>query len=140
MVQLVTTLLGLLAAGVILLLMRNDKLHAHLGLAWVLVAVGFALLGMAPGVFDHIARYFGINYPPVLALTLAVILLVIKILIMDIERSHVETHNQRLIQRVAMLETELRRLESVMKEHLRQPEENRSTGNPGAPAPPADDS
>jgi hypothetical protein len=39
----------------------------------------------------------------VLALTLGVSLLVIKISLMDIERSKIEMRNQRLIQRVALL-------------------------------------
>ena len=41
-----------------------------------------------------------------LALTLGIAVLTIKILLMDIERSRLEMRNQRLIQRVAMLEAD----------------------------------
>lgn len=143
MVQLVTSLLGLLAAGVILLLMRNDRLHAQLGLGWVVVAVGFALLGLSPGIFDRLARLFDINYPPVLALTLAIIILVIKILLMDIQHSHVETRNQRLVQRVAMLETELRRVHSALENRTTRTDGTGGGGQqpqqPKVPPKPADD-
>jgi hypothetical protein len=110
MVQLVTGAIGLVIAALILLLIRRDRLHAHHGLGWVLVALGFALLGFSPGIFDQLAELLGIGYPPVLALALSVALLVVKILLMDIEQSHIEMRNQRLIQRVAMLEADLKRL------------------------------
>ena len=90
--------------------MRRDNLHAQHGFGWIMVALGFALLGFSPDIIDYIARQLGVAYPPILALTLGIALLVIKILLMDIEHSHIEVRNQRLIQRVAMLEAELRKL------------------------------
>lgn len=90
--------------------MRKDSLHAQHGLSWIIVALCFALLGFSPEVIDYIARQFGVAYPPVLALTLGIAILVIKILLMDIERSRIEVRNQRLIQRMAMLEADLKKL------------------------------
>ncbi len=72
----------------------------------MLVAVGFAFLGFAPGLIDQIASSLGVSYPPVLALTVGIALLVLKILLMDIDRSRIELRNQRLVQRIAMLEAE----------------------------------
>ena len=110
MVSIVTGTIGLLVAAVILLLMRKDSLHAKFGLGWIAVALGFALLGFSPRIIDHAAHYFGVSYPPVLALTIGIALLVIKILLMDIDHSRIEVRNQRLVQRVAMLEAELKKL------------------------------
>jgi hypothetical protein len=110
MISLVTGLLGVLVAAFIILLMRKDRLHVTHGMGWIVVAVAFALLGFAPGVVDSIAHFLGVAYPPILALILAIALLVIKILLMDVERSRIETRNQRLIQRVAMLEADLKQL------------------------------
>lgn len=111
MVSIVTGIIGLLVASLIIVLMRKDRLHVTHGMGWIIVAGGFALLGFAPGIIDRIAVYFGVEYPPVLALTLGIALLVIKILLMDIERSRIEMRNQRLIQRVAMLEADIRHLQ-----------------------------
>ena len=108
MVSIFTGTIGLLVAGLIILLMRKDRLHVTHGMGWITVAGGFALLGFAPGIIDQVAMYFGVSYPPVLALTLCIAVLVIKILLMDIERSRIEIRNQRLVQRVAMLEADLR--------------------------------
>lgn len=108
MIALVSGGIGLLVAAAILVLMRRDKLHAGHGLGWLLVAVVFAFLGFAPGIVDGVARWLGIEYPPVLALTVGMALLVLKLLLMDIERSRIEMRNQRLTQRIAMLEATVR--------------------------------
>ena len=80
------------------------------------MAAGFAMLGFLPGLIDNVAARLGVAYPPVLALTLAIIVLVLKILLMDIERSRTEMRNQRLIQRVAMLESDLKKLQQTASE------------------------
>ncbi len=120
MASVVTGIIGLLVAGIILILIRKDRLHAEHGLGWVAVALGFVLLGFSPSVFDRVAQYFGIAYPPVLALTLATGILVIKILLMDIERARIEARNQRLVQRVAMLETDLEDLKQKVRSDQRE--------------------
>ena len=113
MVAMVTGTIGLLVAVVIIALMRKDNLHAKFGLGWIIVALGFALLGFSPRIIDQAAQYFGVAYPPILALSIAIALLVIKILLMDIDRSRIEVRNQRLVQRVAMLEADLNRMREL---------------------------
>ena len=114
MIPIFTGAIGLLVAAIIILMMRRDTLHAQHGLGWIFVALCFALLGFAPETVDYIANLFGVAYPPVLALTLAIAVLVIKLLLMDIERSRIEVRNQRLIQRVAMLEADLKKLKKTL--------------------------
>ena len=113
MVTIVTGTIGLLVAIVIVVLMRKDNLHAKFGLGWIVVALGFALLGFSPRLIDQAAQYFGVAYPPILALSIAIALLVIKILLMDIQQSRIEVRNQRLVQRIAMLEADLNRIREL---------------------------
>ena len=110
MITLVTSLIGLGSALIIFVLIRNDQLHASHGIAWVIAALAMALLGLAPGVFDQLASRVGVAYPPALAFTLALAVVAIKLLIDDIERSRLKMRQTRLIQRIALLENELRRL------------------------------
>ena len=93
--------------------MRKDHLHVTHGLGWMIVATGFAFLGLAPWVVDELAKFVGVKYPPVLALIAGMAVLVIKILLMDIERSKIELRNQRLLQRLAILEAEVRGLKPI---------------------------
>ena len=111
MVSLVTGIIGIATAMTIVILIRRDHLHVRYGMWWMAAAVAFALLGLFPTVVDHIAHQLGIAYPPVLALTLGLVALVLKILVMDIERSRSSITMQRMVQRIALLESELRELE-----------------------------
>jgi hypothetical protein len=109
MVTLVTGGIGIGVASLIIFLIRKDRLHVNHGLGWIVIALAFAVVGLFPGIVDYIALKLGIAYPPVLALTVGLAILVVKILLMDIQRSHLEMQNQRLIQRIAMLEAEVKR-------------------------------
>ena len=111
MVPLVTGIIGIATAVTILVLIRQDHLHVRYGLWWMGAAVAFALLGLFPAIFDSIAPRLGIAYPPVLALLLGLLVLVLKILVMDIERSRNATKMQRMVQRIALLESEIRDLQ-----------------------------
>ena len=60
MFSIVTGIIGLLVAVIIIILMRRDHLHAQHGLGWIIVALGFALLGFSPEIIDRVAQNFGI--------------------------------------------------------------------------------
>jgi hypothetical protein len=112
MVALITGIIGIATAITIVMLIRKDHLHVRYGLWWTGAATAFAFLGLFPALFDSFAKYLGVSYPPILAIMLAVAILVIKILVMDIERSRNAIRMQRLIQRIALLESDLRELQS----------------------------
>ncbi len=116
MVALITGIIGIATAITIVILIRRDHLHVRYGLWWTGAAIAFALLGLFPAFFDSIAKYMGVSYPPILALTLAVAILVIKILVMDIERSRNAIRMQRLIQRIGLLESDLREMQGKPRE------------------------
>jgi hypothetical protein len=106
-----SAVIGVATAAVILYLVRRDHLHARYAMWWIPTAFGVALLGIFPQIVDWIGPKLGIHYPPVLPLILALVLVMVKILLMDIERSRNEVKLYRLIQRVAMLEAEIRAAE-----------------------------
>lgn len=108
MVTIITGIIGVATAVTIMILIRRDHLHVRYGLWWMAAAAAFAVLGLFPGIVDTVARWLGVAYPPVLALILGLTVLVLKILVMDIERSRNAVRMQRLIQRVALLESEIR--------------------------------
>lgn len=103
----ISATIGLLTAGLIFYLVRRDHLHTRYALWWVPVALIMAILGVFPQTVDLIGRTLGISYPPVIPLILGLVAMVVKILVMDIERSRNEVKLTRLVQRVAMLEKRL---------------------------------
>jgi hypothetical protein len=124
LISLVTGTIGIATAITIMVLIRRDHLHVRYGLWWVAAAVVFALLGFVPAIFDSIALYLGIAYSPILALTLGATILVIKILVMDIERSRNAIKLQRLVQRIALLESDFRQLQLQLRDEEAAPEES----------------
>ena len=107
--NLITALLGLGAAGVIVALMRRNALYTRYSLWWLGVAAILTALGLFPRISDVLARYFGVGYPPALIFAVAIVLLVVKMLFMDLERSKQELQIRRLTQRVALLQERLDR-------------------------------
>lgn len=118
MVAIITGVIGIVTAMIIVILIRRDHLHVRYGLWWMIAAITFALLGLFPALFDNVAKYLGIAYPPVLALTLGAVILVLKILVMDIERSRNAIRMQRLTQRIALLESDLREMQGKPPESV----------------------
>lgn len=111
-----TSSIGLLTAGIILYLVRRDHLHTRYALWWIPVGIGIALLGLFPSTVDWLSPIIGIHYPPIIPAFIGILLLIIKILMMDIERSNNEVKLERAIQRLAILEQQLDEL------HQKKPE------------------
>jgi hypothetical protein len=99
-----SAVLGLLIAGVILMLVRRDYLHTRYSLWWLLIAVGVLILGFFPGLIDMVGSPFGVHYPPILLVIICLGFMLIKMLTMDLERSRHERELRRLAQRLALLE------------------------------------
>lgn len=104
--QLTSMIIGICVAVVIFWLVRRDHLHGAYAIWWIAAAITVGGLGLFPELFDHLAVYFGIRYPPILAIVLGLLLLLLKVLTMDLERSRQEVMIRRLAQRVAMLEAD----------------------------------
>ena len=104
--QITSMAMGVTIAVIILFLVRRDHLHGPYAVWWIGAALTIALLGFFPRFFDYIAVYFGVSYPPILAIVLGFGMLLVKILTMDVERSRQERLIRRLAQRLAILEAQ----------------------------------
>lgn len=102
--QLTSMAIGIAVASIILWLVRRDHLHGPYAVWWIGVAITVVLLGFWPRLFDVLAGYLGVSYPPILALVLGFALILLKMLTMDLERSRQERRIRRLAQRLAMHE------------------------------------
>ena len=107
--KLTTLLIGAVTAGSIFLLVRKNMLYIRYALWWTFIAFVILTLGAFPEASDLLAQFTGVTYPPTLILTAAIVLLFVKILLMDIDRSRQESNFRRLIQRNAILETQLKK-------------------------------
>jgi len=102
--HLTVVVLGLVLAIGILSLVRRDHLYIRQGLFWILVAVASLLLGFWPYMIDSLGSLFGVAYPPTLLFLVAIVVLVFKALLGDIELTRVRRDMRRLNQRIALIE------------------------------------
>lgn len=112
----ISAVLGLVIAGSIIYLVRKDQLHSRYTLWWIPVALSIALTGLFPKAVDWAGAHLNIHYPPILPLIIAIGFLLVKILLMDIERSRNERKLHRLAQRMASYEARLFALETKGEE------------------------
>ena len=105
--NLVTGVSGVLGAGVILYLVRRNILYSRYTPWWIFISIAFLVFGFFPRLSDQLAVMVGISYGPILVLLGAVVMLFIKTLLMDIDRSRQEVRLRRLVQRVSFLQAEL---------------------------------
>jgi len=106
--QTITAILGLILATIIIVLIRRDHLHTRHALWWLILAISIAILGFFPNLIDQIGFWLNIKYPPTLLFILGLSMLLLKVLSLDIQQSSQEQQLRRLIQKIAILETELK--------------------------------
>ena len=110
----ITIAIGIGLAVTILYRVRRDQLHGPFALWWLVVAGLAIVLPFFPRLMDAIARHLGVSYPPTLFLLLAISLILVKMLSMDLQRTHQEKKIRRLTQRLAILEQELRQMKEAL--------------------------
>ena len=96
-----------LAAG-ILHLVRRDHIYIRQGFFWIAMAALSLGLAIWPGFMDTVGLWLGIAYPPALILLVAIVVLMVKALLGDIELTQVRRDLRRLNQRIALVEADRR--------------------------------
>ncbi len=113
--QIVSSVIGLIIALVIYWLVRRDHLAPRQALRWIFVATIVLILGTFPIIIDWIGHAVGISYPPIIPVIVGLGAALIKILIMDIQQTKTGITQDRIVQKLAMLEAELELLKQEQK-------------------------
>lgn len=127
--------LGVIIAVGILWLVRRDRMHGGYAMWWLLVAVVALGIGLFPRVVDWLGVRFGVSYPPLLLVLGALVVIVLKLAATDIDATIRERRLRRLLQKVAILELELK----AMRAELDRRDAAISDTAPSGPASPAAD-
>lgn len=114
--QVFAGLLAVAMAVLILWMIRRDRLPVSHSLWWLTVSVLIALFGLVPDLLDGLAGMVGIAYAPSLLFVLAILTLLIKVLLEDLELTTNRRRLLRLAQKTAILEEEVRRLKQSVKD------------------------
>lgn len=103
-------------AGLVVLaifwLLRSDRLPVMHSVWWLCVAAIIGFLGLFPRAIDVAAAWVGVAYSPSLLFITAILVLLIKVLLEDVDVSRDRRRLLRVAQKVAMLEERLEQLET----------------------------
>lgn len=113
--QIVSSAIGLIVAFTIYWLVRRDHIAPKQALRWIFVALIILILGTFPVITDWIGHAAGISYPPIIPVILGLGAALIKILLMDIEHNRTNVTLDRIVQKLAMLESEISTLKQKNK-------------------------
>ncbi|HET9484316.1 MAG TPA: DUF2304 domain-containing protein [Xanthomonadales bacterium] len=91
-----------------LYLVRRDRLHGSYAIWWVVVSACVVAFGIFPGMIDWIGVRLGVAYPPILLVVVALLMLLVKMLTGDLDRTRQMRKLRYLAQRIAILEHEVR--------------------------------
>lgn len=105
--QIVSSLIGLVLAIAIYCLVRRDHLAPRQALRWIFVATLVLVLGTFPILIDWVGHAVGISYPPIIPVIVGIGVALIKILLMDIQQNKAQITQERMIQKLAMLEADI---------------------------------
>ncbi|OAQ21130.1 DUF2304 domain-containing protein [Thermosulfurimonas dismutans] len=88
---------------VIFFLVRKNLIYLSYSLFWLSMAVIILVLGIFPQLNIWLASRLGVEYYPILPVTMAILLLFVKSLTQDIELTKKEKKIRRLIQELSIL-------------------------------------
>jgi len=108
--QIVSSVIGVILSISIYWLVRRDHLAPSQALRWVFVASVVLVLGTFPVLIDWIGNAVGISYPPIIPVIVGLGAALIKILLMDIQQNKSQITQDRIVQKLAMLEAEIDKL------------------------------
>lgn len=105
------SVLALLGIGIglgMLYLVRRDRLHGSYAIWWVVVSAAVVVFGIFPQLIDWVGVRLGVAYPPILLVIVAMLMLLVKMLTSDLDRTRQMRKLRFLAQRMAILEHEVR--------------------------------
>lgn len=122
-----TALFGLIVALTLVLLIRRSRLHSSLFIWWSSMIALMLVFAFYPNLINMLGKYFKISYPPVIISVVGLGLVFVKILSMDIYITRNEARYNRLAQKLALLEMEMRehQEDKIRKENIDQAERQR---------------
>ena len=102
--HLIAAFIGAVLSVTIVFLTRRDHISPLVAARWFALALLVLFVSFFPSMIDKLGQSLGIGYPPIIPVIIALGALVIKILLMDIERQRLQTQLNRVVQRMAILE------------------------------------
>jgi len=110
-VQLVVLITSLLVTGFIVEQVRRRRLAVEYSLIWIVAGLGMIVLSLWRNGVDYLAELMGIYYAPSAIFVVFGVLVFVLCIHFSLAISKLSSHNRVLIQRIALIEDDLKNLE-----------------------------
>lgn len=110
-VQIVVFFTSLLVTGFIVEKVRRRRLAVEYSLIWIVAGLGMISLSLWKDGIEYIADLMGIYYAPSAIFVIFGVLVFVLCVHFSLEISKLSSNNRVLVQRIALLEDDLKRLE-----------------------------
>ncbi|MCO1603203.1 MULTISPECIES: DUF2304 domain-containing protein [Desulfosporosinus] len=110
-VQLVVLIISLFVTGFIVEQVRRRRLAVEYSLIWIVAGMGMIVLSLWKDGIEYIADLMGIYYAPSAIFVIFGILVFVLCVHFSLEISRLSSNNRVLVQRIALLEDDLKNLE-----------------------------
>jgi len=127
-VEIIALLGSLSLLALVLELIRRRKLSEAYSLLWLMTAVILLILSLWRGLLDVLAGLLGIFYPPTALFIVGFGFVLLILLQFSVLASRLSAENRRVMQRLAILDWRLRKLEEQDRE---EPGETPDQEDPG---------
>jgi len=107
-VQIVVLIASLLVTGFIIEQVRRRRLAVEYSLIWIVAGLGMIILSLWKDGIEYIADLMGIYYAPSAIFVIFGVLVFILCVHFSLEISRLNSNNRVLIQRIALLEDDLK--------------------------------
>ncbi|SDG42534.1 DUF2304 domain-containing protein [Desulfosporosinus hippei] len=132
-VQLVVLITSLLVTGFIIEQVRRRRLAVEYSLIWIVAGMGMIVLSLWKDGIEYIADLMGIYYAPSAIFVIFGVMIFVLCVHFSLEISKLSSNNRVLVQRIALLEDDLKKLEenrSGSESELIQTKRNMDIGKP----------
>jgi len=110
-VQIVVLIISILVTGFIVEQVRRRRLAVEYSLIWIVSGLGMIVLSLWKDGIEYIADLMGIYYAPSAIFVIFGIFVFVLCVHFSLEISRLSSNNRILIQRIALLEDDLKRLD-----------------------------
>lgn len=110
-VQIVVFIASILVTGFIVEQVRRRRLAVEYSLIWIVAGLGMIGLSLWKNGVEYLAELMGIYYAPSAIFVIFGVLVFVLCVHFSLEISKLSSNNRVLIQRIALLEDDLKRLE-----------------------------
>jgi len=107
---------GVMLFAVVVYMMLKKKSNEGNSLVWLMASVVLILVGIFPGILDTLCGWLNVDYPPTLAMMIAILFLVVFVFNLSIQLSVAKSKINELSIQISLLNNDVVRFKKILQD------------------------